>query len=98
MVVGVLQMRLLVREAQTLKDKRHVIKGLRERLRHEFNVSASEVDALDLVQTAVLGVAVVTNDGAFADQVLAKVVDYVRRSPAELVRYETELISSDTDA
>jgi len=97
MVVGVLQMRLLVREATTLKDKRRVVKSLRDRLRHEFNVSASEVDALDLVQTAVLGVAVVTNDGAFADQVLAKVVDFVRRSPAELVRYETELISSDSD-
>jgi len=97
MVVGVLQMRLLVREATTLKDKRRVVKSLRDRLRHEFNVSASEVDALDLVQTAVLGVAVVTNDGAFADQVLAKVVDFVRRSPAELVRYETELISSNSD-
>ncbi|MCX5671043.1 MAG: DUF503 domain-containing protein [Planctomycetota bacterium] len=97
MVVGVLQMRLLVREATTLKDKRRVVKSLRDRLRHEFNVSASEVDALDLVQTAVLGVAVVTNDGTFADQVLAKVVDFVRRSPAELVRYETELISSDSD-
>jgi hypothetical protein len=93
MVVGVLQMRLLVREAQSLKDKRRVIKSLRERLRHEFNVSASEVDALDRVQTAVLGVAVVTNDGAFADAVLAKVVDFTRRHRgAELVHYETEIL------
>lgn len=93
MVVGVLQMRLLVREAQSLKDKRRVIKSLRERLRHEFNVSASEIEALDCVQTAVLGVAVVTNDGAFADEVLAKVVDFARRHRgAELVHYETEIL------
>ncbi|MCX5671278.1 MAG: DUF503 family protein, partial [Planctomycetota bacterium] len=45
MVVGVLQMRLLVREAQTLKDKRHVIKGLRERLRHEFNAPLNDIIA-----------------------------------------------------
>jgi uncharacterized protein len=93
MVVGVLEMRLAIRQAQSLKDKRQVVKSLRDRIRHEFNVSASEVDALDLPQTAVLGVAVVTNEGAFADQVLAKVVDFVRRSPAaQLVRYETEIL------
>ena len=93
MVVGVLQIRLLIRDAQSLKDKRRVVKGLRDRLRNEFNVSASEVDALDLRQTAVLGVALATNDRRFADQVLAKVVDYVRRAPgAELVDYETEIL------
>ena len=93
MVVGVLQIRLLIRDAQSLKDKRRIVKSLRDRIRNEFNVSASEVDALDLHQTAVLGVALATNDRVFSDQVLAKVVDYVRRSPgAELVDYETELL------
>lgn len=92
-VVGILQVRLVLREAQSLKDKRRIVKGLRDRIRNEFNVSASEVDALDRIQSAVLGVAVVTNERAFADQVLAKVVDYVRRAPgAELVNYETELL------
>jgi len=93
MVVGILEMRLAIRDAQSLKDKRRIVKGLRDRIRHEFNVSVSETDALDLRQTAVLGVALATNDPVFANQVLAKVVDYVRRSPgAELVRYETEIL------
>jgi uncharacterized protein len=93
MVVGVLEMRLAIRQAQSLKDKRQIVRSLRDRIRNEFNVSASEVDALDMRQTAVLGVAVATNDPVFANQVLAKVVDYVRRSPgAELVRYETEIL------
>lgn len=92
MVVGVLQMRLVLREARSLKDKRRVVKSLCDRIRHEFNVSASEVDALDLRQTAVLGVAVITNSRTFADQVLAKVVDLVRRTGgAELGQYETEV-------
>ncbi len=92
MVVGVLQMRLIIREARTLKDKRRVVKGLCDRIRNDFNVSASEIDALDLRQTAVLGVAVITNSRTFADQVLAKVVDLVRHTGgAELGQYETEL-------
>ena len=93
MVVGVLEMRLVIREATSLKDKRRVVKSLRERIRNKFNVSVSEVDALDRRQTAVLGVAIVTNDGPFADQVMAKVVDLVRRtSGAELIDYETEVL------
>jgi hypothetical protein len=93
MVVGVLELRLAIRQAQSLKDKRQVVRSLRDRIRHEFNVSVSEVDAMDLRQTAVLGVTLATNDRVFADQVLAKVVDYVRRSPgAELVKYEIEIL------
>ena len=94
MVVGVLQMRILVRGAMSLKDKRRVVRSLRDRIRNDFNVSVSEVDALDLRQTAVLGVALATNDRVFADQVLAKVVDAVRRSAgeAELVDYEVEIL------
>jgi uncharacterized protein YlxP (DUF503 family) len=93
MVVGVLQMRLLVREAMSLKDKRRVVRSLRDRIRNGFNVSVSEVDALDLRQSAVLGVALATNDRVFADQVLAKVVSLVRRTPgAELVDYEVEIL------
>ena len=94
MVVGILQMRILVRDAMSLKDKRRVVRSLRDRIRNDFNVSVSEVDALDMRQTAILGVALATNDRVFADQVLAKVVDAVRRSAggAELVDYEVEIL------
>lgn len=93
MVVGVLQMRLAIREAASLKDKRRIVKSLRDRIRNDFNVSVSEIDALDLRQSAVLGVAIVTNEARFADKVMAKVVDSVRRtSGAELIQYETELL------
>jgi len=93
MVVGVLQMRLVIREATSLKDKRRVVKSLRERIRNNFNVSVSEVDALDRRQTAVLGVAIATGDGRFANRVMAKVVDLVRRTGgAELIDYETEVL------
>jgi len=93
MVIGLLQMHLAIRDARSLKDKRRVVKGLRDRIRAAFNVSVSEVGGQDRRQSAVLAVAVVTGDGAFADQVMAKVVSLVRRTAgAELVRYETELL------
>jgi len=95
MVVGTLRVRLVIREARSLKDKRRVVRGLCDRIRSRFNVSASEVDLLDQRQEALLGVALATNERRFADQVLAKVVDLVRQTPgAGLVDYETELFES----
>ena len=45
MIVGSLQVRLLVREARSLKDKRQVLQSIKDRLRNQFNVSVAEVDA-----------------------------------------------------
>jgi len=93
MVVGILQLRIMIRDAQSLKDKRRIVRSLRDRIRNRFNVSVSEVDSLDRRQQATLGVALATNDRVFADQVLAKVVDLVRATPsAVLVDYETEIL------
>jgi len=93
MVVGILQLRIMIRDAQSLKDKRRIVKSLRDRIRSRFNVSVSEVDSLDRRQQATLGIALATNDRVFADQVLAKVVDLVRATPgAVLVDYETEIL------
>ena len=95
MVVGTLQMRLVLRDALSLKDKRRVVKSLCDRIRNSFNVSISEVDLQDQRQQAVLGVAFATNDHRFADQVLAKVVDFVRHTPGSgLAGYETEIFDA----
>jgi uncharacterized protein YlxP (DUF503 family) len=92
MVVGTLNVRLALRAAHSLKDKRHVIKGLKERLRNKFNVSVAEVDLQDEWQRAVLGVAMVGTDTRYVNSVLSTLVDHLRFVPgAELVDYELEM-------
>jgi len=91
MVVGVLEFRIFLRESRSLKDKRRVVKSLKDRIGHRFPVSIAEVDALDNRQQAHLGAAIVSNDRRHAEQVLAKVVDFVRKSlVAELMDYSIE--------
>ena len=46
MVLGVLTLELVIYEAQSLKDKRRVVKSLKERIRNRFNVSVSEVEKM----------------------------------------------------
>src|ERR687898_250731 len=47
MIVGSLRVRLLVRESRSLKDKRQVVRSIKDRLRNTFHVSVAEVDAQD---------------------------------------------------
>jgi uncharacterized protein YlxP (DUF503 family) len=69
-VVGVLTLELRIEHAHSLKEKRHVVKSLKERLRNKFNVSVAEIDDMDLHNSAVLAVATVSPSRPFAEKVL----------------------------
>jgi uncharacterized protein YlxP (DUF503 family) len=64
-------------EAGSLKDKRHVLRGMKERVKQRFNVSVAEVDNEDLWQRATLAVACVANDARFANEVVSKAVNFI---------------------
>ena len=48
MIVGSIRVRLLIREAKSLKDKRRVVRSIKDRLRNAFNVSVAEIDSWEL--------------------------------------------------
>ena len=92
MVVGSLEVRLRIREARSLKDKRQVVKSILDRLRNSFNVSAAEVDALDKYQLAVIGIAMVSNEAGHVRGALQQIVEVLRRHPiAEFISHEMEV-------
>jgi uncharacterized protein len=92
MIVGTLEVRLILREARSLKDKRQVVKSIKDRLRNHFNVSVAEIDELDNRQLAVLGLAMVSNEAHHVKTTLGQIVETLRQHPvAELVGQEIEL-------
>ena len=92
MVVGSLRVRLLLRESRSLKDKRQVVRSIKDRLRHGFNVSVAEVDALDNRQVAVLGSAMVCNESGPIRSTFEQIVQALRGHPvAEFLGHETEM-------
>jgi hypothetical protein len=91
-IVGTLRIELAVFEATSLKDKRRMIKSLKDRLAHRFNVSVAEVEELDSHRRAVLGAAMVANDRRFVESCLDKMIDHVRLDPKlSLIDYESEI-------
>jgi uncharacterized protein len=93
MVIGVLTLELLIAESQSLKDKRQVLKSLLETTRQRFNVSAAEVEHLDLWQRATIAVACVSKDQVFVDQVLNKVLRTIEGNPrVEVANVDMEFL------
>ena len=91
MIVGVMRVRLILREAHSLKDKRSVVKGLRDRVRNRHNVSIAEVGDLGARQRAEIGVTAVSNDRRRVEEVLGQVLRHVRCAPGvEMASHEIE--------
>lgn len=70
MVVAIVTWDLHLNECRSLKDKRRVLKSLKDRLHHRFNVSVAETDHHDLWQRAELACCVVAVDRRQAESVL----------------------------
>jgi uncharacterized protein len=81
MVIGSLTARLLVRESRTLKEKRQVVRGILDRVRAGFNVSAAEVDTHDDVKVATLAFAAVGFETAAVQNVLQQIAEALRKHP-----------------
>ena len=64
-------------DVDSLKGKRHVLKGLKERVRNKFEVAVAEVDHHDSWQRATLAVACVSHDSRHANEVVDKAMDFI---------------------
>ncbi len=94
MHIGVCTIELRLPGNGSLKGKRSVVKSIVSRVSREFNVSIAEVDAQNLWQRAVLGVACVSASADYAHGQLERVVHWIEatRPDVELVDYQIELL------
>jgi uncharacterized protein YlxP (DUF503 family) len=92
MNVGSMRVRLLVRESRSLKDKRQVVRSIKDRLHNHFNVSVAEIEALDHRQLVVLGLAMVSNEAGHIRSSFDEIVRVLRGHPvAEFIDHEIEI-------
>jgi uncharacterized protein YlxP (DUF503 family) len=75
MPVGLLTLELHIADAQSLKDKRQVLRSLKDKLRQKFNVAVAEMDHHDVWQRSVVGVVTLANEEKHVREVLQKALD-----------------------
>ena len=73
MPVGLLTLEIHIPDAQSLKDKRQVLRSLKDKLRRQFNVAVAELDHHDTWQRSVVGVVTLSNEEKHVQESLQKV-------------------------
>lgn len=84
MMIGSLVMQIHIHDSGSLKEKRMIVRSLKEKLRAKFNVSVSEVDNQDLWQLATVAVVTVGPDKRYVEEVLQNIINFVFANFPEL--------------
>ncbi|MGQ9887917.1 MAG: DUF503 domain-containing protein [Aggregatilineales bacterium] len=94
MIVGTCQIELYLPGVSSLKEKRGIVKSLLARLHNTFNVAAAEIDHHDLWQSALIGIAAVSNSTKHTDQLLQNVLTWIEANfpDALITRHEIRLL------
>jgi uncharacterized protein YlxP (DUF503 family) len=91
-VVGALRVVLAIHGNESLKGKRAVLNRIKARVLDRFNVSVAEVGSQDIHDTAVLGIAIVSNSDGYVHKTLEKVVRFIEGiGEAEVVADEVDI-------
>ena len=92
-VIALLTLDIHIPHAHSLKDKRMVVRRLKDRLRSKFNVSISEVDHQDLWQRSQVSVVTVGSDEAFLQRVLQEAAEEAERLVPEcMIQSNIEIV------
>ena len=93
MPVGLLTLEIHIPDARSLKDKRQVLRSLKDRLRAHFNVAVAELEHQETWQRAQVGVVSLSNDSAHLEQSLREVLDESERILGrDLVSHDLEML------
>lgn len=84
MQIAAVRITLYAPESRSLKDKRRILRSILDQVRHRFNVSAAEVDAMDLHQRIVIGIACVSNERSHVQQEIDSVIRFIEEQAESL--------------
>ena len=95
MKIGVLRVYFMILDAHSLKEKRMVLRSLKDRLLNKFNISVAEIGSNDKWQVGELGIAAVANDGKHVNSVMDEVKKFIQMNPAiRVIETAVEVISA----
>jgi len=93
MTIGLLTLEIHIPDARSLKDKRQVLRSLKDRLRARSNVAVAELDHQDTWQRAQVGIVSLSNDSAHLENSLRQVLEESERMLGrDLVAHDVEML------
>ncbi|MFH0902394.1 MAG: DUF503 domain-containing protein [Pseudomonadota bacterium] len=94
MIVGVCRLTLMVPESHSLKEKRMVLRRIKDRTKLKFNAAIAEVGELDAWQQAQIGFAVVANERRFVQSMIEKIIGFIESlGVAKIIEDEKDIMT-----
>ena len=94
MVIGCCSIKFYLHGNNSLKEKRRVVRAIKDRLKNDFNVSVAEVGDQDVWQSIHIGISAVGSNRPYMDGLISKVVDAIdKMNLAEMVNCKTETLN-----
>ncbi|OGW12602.1 MAG: hypothetical protein A3G93_06605 [Nitrospinae bacterium RIFCSPLOWO2_12_FULL_45_22] len=92
MKIGLCVIDLYLPGNNSLKDKRQILKSIKDRIRNKFNVSIAEIEDNDKWRKTTLGVVTINNDSTQVSNILQSVINFIEGFyPAQIINYQIEL-------
>jgi uncharacterized protein YlxP (DUF503 family) len=89
MSVGVLVIEILIYSSNSLKEKRFVLRSIKDRIKNKFNAAVSEIDYQDKWQRSKIGIATISNQQGHVEQSLQQIFQYLDHADDyEIVSYD----------
>jgi len=93
MLIGMCKIHLYLPNSHSLKDKRNILKGIKLRIQHNYNVSVCEIDNFDFWKNTTLGVACIGNDKEYINKVINTITLFIeKQSEMQLTSFEINII------
>lgn len=93
MIIGCCTVKIIIYDANSLKDKRQVVKSIIGKLQSRFNISVAEIDLNDTWRSAVIGFACVTNDTGHANKIVSNVLKFISGDTRlEMTSHDIEIL------
>lgn len=86
MVIGVVYLEISIPDANSLKEKRRILKSLIERARNRFNISVAETGLNDVWKSAEISIVTVSNETKFVNSVCSNVLNMFEMEPFIMIR------------
>ena len=93
MIIGVVKLLIFIPSSNSLKEKRMVLRPLKNRLRNNFNISVAEIDNHDKWQKSTLALATIGTEKASLNSLISNIINYLENNKQiQLLDYEMEMI------
>jgi uncharacterized protein YlxP (DUF503 family) len=93
MIVGVLTLEINLPHARSLKDKRQVVRGFKDRIRKRYNAAVAELEFQDKWQRTVIGITTLNSEPRIVEDMLGKILSDARNVPEwEIAAHEIRYV------